>query len=316
MLRPIRRWRILLATLLAVLLLAAIPGVALLLLRTQPDTTADSYPYPPNGRQLIALGLTGQPAAGAQAMPVAVDRVLVDGTQTVVQFHLAAQESGQAVILPQITMHDEQGQRYQEREGGIGGGGLAPDRMGFLSGLLAVFSPLAHERGFAAFASLPSGTHAALLRIAYGSRTQFVRVPLNLASLRPIASVRLPSVVSALAVTVRVTRLIRVALSEQVDYSVDLPPLAGLPRIRNALYGLGGGRVWPTAGQMNCSPRQQPAGQSRYRIRCAISWSFPAVPPRTPLAIVVSLAPSRARFGARSLGTLVGHTWEVRMVTP
>ena len=317
MLRSIwHRWRVLLAILLAALLMAAIPGAAILLVRTQPGPAADLYPYPPNARQLIALGLTGQPGARAQGVPVAVDRVLVDGTQTVVQFHLAAQESGRPVSLPQIVLRDDTGQSYQEREGGIGGGALAPDRMGFLSGLLAAFGPAANERGFAAFASLPAGTHTAILRIAYGSRIQFLRVPLNLAALRRIPSVRLPPTVSALGVSVRITGLARVATSEQIDYSVDLPPLTGLPRIRNALYGAGGGRVWPTAGQMTCNPRQQPAGQPRYRIRCALSWSFPAVPAGTPLAVAVSLAPSRARFGAKSLGVLARHIWTVRMVTP
>lgn len=317
MLRSIRRrWRILLAILLAVLLLAAIPGAAILLVRAQPGTAADLYPYPPNARQLIALGLTGQPAAGAQDVPVVIDRVLVDGTQTVVQFHLAAQESGQQVVLPQIALRDDAGTLYQEREGGIGGGALAPDRMGFLSGLLAVFSPLAHERGFAAFASLPAGTHAALVRIAYGARTQFVRVPLNLTALRRIASKQLPPLVSALGTSVRVTGLVRVALSEQIDYTVDLPPLTGLPRIRNVLYGAEGGRLWPTAGQMTCDPRQQPPGRVHYRIRCAISWSFPALPAGTHLAIAVSLAPSRDKAGAKILGALAYHSWTVRMVTP
>ena len=311
-----RRWRVLLALLLAALLLAAIPGVAILLVRTQPGAAADLYPYPPNARQLIALGLTGKPGPRAQDAPVSIDRVLVDGTQTVVQFHLAAQESGRPVLLPQIALRDEAGTAYQELEGGIGGGTLAPGRLGFVSGLLAAFGPAASERGFAAFAPLPAGARMALLRVAYGARTQFVRVPLNLVALRRIASARLPATVSAFGVSVRVTGLVRVATSEQVDYSVDLPPLAGLPRIRNALYGLGGGRVWPTAGQMSCSPRQPPPGRPRYRIRCAISWSFLAVPARTPLTIVVSLAPSRAKFGARSVGALAGHTWTVRMATP
>ena len=310
------RARIALAALLAALLLAAIPGVAILLVRAQPGTAADLYPYPPNARQLIGLGLTGQPAAGAQDVPVAIDRVLVDGTQTVVQFHLAAQESGKQVVLPQIALRDDAGTLYQESEGGIGGGALAPDRMGFLSGLLAVFSPPARERGFAAFASLPAGTHAALVRVAYGARTQFVRVPLNLTALRRIASKQLPPIVSALGTSVRVTGLVRVAISEQIDYTVDLPPLSGLPRVQNALYGAGGGRLWPTAGQMSCDPRQQPPGRTLYRIRCAISWSFPALPAGTPLTIAVSLAPSRDKTGAKILGALAHRTWTVRMVTP
>jgi len=70
---------------LLLLFVAAAAGAALTARPTSTGLALD--PNIPNERALIALGLSGAPGPGEPTHPIAVDRVLVDGAATYVQFH-------------------------------------------------------------------------------------------------------------------------------------------------------------------------------------------------------------------------------------
>ncbi len=75
------------------LLFVAVAARVALTARTLPPGLALD-PNIPNEQALIALGLSGTPGPGQPTHPIAVDRVLVDGTATYVQFHLTGDWGG------------------------------------------------------------------------------------------------------------------------------------------------------------------------------------------------------------------------------
>ena len=98
---------------LLLLFVAVAAGVALTARTTSPELALD--PNIPNERALIALGLSGTPGLGQPTHPIAVDRVLVDGAATYVQFHLTGDWGGPGEPhAPQgnpadVTLSDDQG---------------------------------------------------------------------------------------------------------------------------------------------------------------------------------------------------------------
>ena len=67
------------------LLVAVAAGIALLTRLAVADVPLDSHI--PHEQALIDVGLSGVPGPDQPTAPIAVDRVLVDGAATYVQFH-------------------------------------------------------------------------------------------------------------------------------------------------------------------------------------------------------------------------------------
>lgn len=77
---------------LALLLVAAAAALALMARPASRESALD--PNIPHEQALIALGLSGAPGPAQPTHPIAVDRVLVDGAATYVQFHLTGDWGG------------------------------------------------------------------------------------------------------------------------------------------------------------------------------------------------------------------------------
>jgi len=91
--------------LLLVLLLVAAAGAALLIRPAAVTVPLD--PNIPNEQALIDAGLSGVPAPRQPTSPIAIDRVLLDGAATYVQYHIAGPHAPQGDPTPTLT--DDQG---------------------------------------------------------------------------------------------------------------------------------------------------------------------------------------------------------------
>lgn len=92
-------------TALLLLLVAAATGIAFI---AHPAATAIPLdPHIPNEQALIDAGLSGAPPSGQPTRPIAVDRVLVDGAATYVQYHMATPSGPPSDPSP--TLADDQG---------------------------------------------------------------------------------------------------------------------------------------------------------------------------------------------------------------
>lgn len=139
-------------------------------------------PHIPNERALIAQGLSGTPAPGQPAGPIAVDRVLDDGVATYIQFHTTSTLDFRGDWLPRVA--DDSGAVLD-----AGVGGAVP-----WTGWDVPFAPLSAlpwdrlpwhppvlRRGFITVqGALPLTARAAVIRFPFG---ETVRVPLNLSAL-------------------------------------------------------------------------------------------------------------------------------------
>jgi len=141
-------------------------------------------PNLPNEQALIARGLSGVPGSDQPTQPVAVDRVVVDGAQTYVQYHITDHMDWLgpgfgADPLPVLTddrsipvaQKGAAGSLWMER-------GLAP-----IPSWLP-WRPPTIRRGDLIMGSLPAAAHGAILRFAGG---ESVHVPLDL---HPLATLR------------------------------------------------------------------------------------------------------------------------------
>ncbi len=188
--RPPRPRASLLVGGLLLLLVAAAAGIALVVRPAVAVVPLD--PTIPNGHLLIARGLSGVPDPGQPTTPIAVDRVVTDGTTTYVQFHTSASAT---------------------RPGGLFWSSFSP-RLSDDTGTLVTFnwvlssaspqaplpalpfpvpswfpwSPSVVTRGTLVLGPLPPTARAAVLRfdqLGRGVGTgETVRIPLNLAALR------------------------------------------------------------------------------------------------------------------------------------
>lgn len=166
----------------------------MLLLRPgQPPLLLD--PHIPNEQQLIALGLSGTPGPGQPARPVTVDRVLVDGVATYVQYHMTIRP-GAPESDPAPTLTDDKGVPAPgDQFSGISSlsGWTLPPLPSWVP-----WHPRTIERGVIILGPLPSSARAAVLQFgapngppipcgAGGScapgAIETVRVPLNLRAL-------------------------------------------------------------------------------------------------------------------------------------
>jgi len=176
-----RRPRVpLLVTVLVLALVAAAAGVTL---ATRP--AAAGVPLDagiPNGRVLIARGLSGVPGRGQPIAPIAVDRVTTDGIATYVRFHSTVPLGGSVDSFPQL--YDDTGALVTYGDTASYDDGVpwwarllsrAFPRLGFAGPMRAV----------AMLGPLPLTARAAVLRFGVGNG-ETVRVPLTLAALRRV----------------------------------------------------------------------------------------------------------------------------------
>jgi hypothetical protein len=160
-------------------------GSALVLARLLAPSGPVLDSHIPNEQWLINEGLSGTPGP-SQAGPMIVDRVLVDGAATYVQFHLTG-AAGQIryaplpLLLP--TLYDDR--RTRVNEGTMGSIDRADGALPLPGGPLPLpgwvpWHPPVDQRGYAIFGPLRAGARAAILRFASG---ETVTVPLHLGAL-------------------------------------------------------------------------------------------------------------------------------------
>jgi len=163
---------------LLVLLVAVGGGLALAVRPAGPAVPLDAGI--PNGRLLIARGLSGVPGRGQPVAPITVDRVATDGAATYVRFHSTVPLGGSVDPFPQL--YDDTGTLVN-----YGGAASYDDGVPWVTRLLSRAFPrlgsAGPTRGIATLGPLPPTAHAAVLRFMGG---ETVRVPLNLATLRRV----------------------------------------------------------------------------------------------------------------------------------
>jgi len=136
----------------------------------------------PNGRVLIARGLSGVPGRGQPIAPIAVDRVTTDGAATYVRFHSTVPLGGSVDPFPQL--YDDTG-TVVNYEGGASYDDGVPWWARLLSRAFPRLGSSGPTRGVATLGPLPLTARAAVLRFGVGNG-ETVRVPLNLAALRRV----------------------------------------------------------------------------------------------------------------------------------
>ncbi len=157
------------------LILAVAAGLVLLIRPASAGIALD--PNIPHERALIDAGLSGAPGPGQPAVPVAVDRVLVDGAATYIQY---------CIIQPLGTVDDLSPALTDD-----GGTSLNAASSRFLSppGLALPFPlpawlpwrPMVSRRAATIIdAPLPAAARAAVLRFDGPGAHETVRVPLDL----------------------------------------------------------------------------------------------------------------------------------------
>lgn len=131
-------------------------------------------PHIPNEQILIAEGLSGTPGPDQPTRPIAVDRVLVDGAATYVQYHLTGSLPRGSDMLPALT--DDRGTAITS--GAFGGVSASQGAMA-LPAWFPWHSPVI-QRGYDILGPLPATARAAVLRFTDG---ETVRVSLDLRAL-------------------------------------------------------------------------------------------------------------------------------------
>ncbi len=149
-------------------------------------------PHIPNGRLLIARGLSGVPAPGQPTAPIAVDRVVTDGATTYVQVHTSASLAPGSPFWSSFSprLSDDTGTMVTSNWSLISASPQAtlPALPFPVPSWFPWRSPSVVTRGTLVLGPLPPTARAAVLRfdqLGRGVGTgETVRIPLNLAALR------------------------------------------------------------------------------------------------------------------------------------
>ncbi len=127
----------------------------------------------PNGRVLIARGLSGVPSRGQPVAPITVDRVATDGAATYVRFHSTVPLGGPGDPFPQL--YDDTG-TVVNYGGGISYDDGVPWWVRLLSRAFPKLGSPGPTRGLVTLGPLPLTARAAVLRFGVGNG-ETVRVP-------------------------------------------------------------------------------------------------------------------------------------------
>jgi len=166
------------ALLVACLLLLLVAAATSLALLAPPVAVGASLdPNIPHERALIDAGLSGTPGPGQPAVPVAVDRVLVDGAATYIQYRIIQPLGTIDDLSPALT--DDRGTTLNVGSSGF----LSPPSLTLPFPLPAwlPWRPMVNRRAVTIIdAPLPATARAAVLRFDGPGAHETVRDPLDL----------------------------------------------------------------------------------------------------------------------------------------
>ena len=265
-------------------------------------------PHIPNEQALIDAGLSGTPQPNQPTSPLAVDRVLVDGAATYVQFHLT-ESSGPHLVLPRVTISDDQGGLLNATSRGS-----APFSSGwaslFLSPLLAWSPwrpPLLRRGYYIVDAPLPATARAAVLHIVTRGGPvvwETVRVPLNLRALVR-QSVSHPRTLRVLNVAQGLTMSVAEITDTHLilEYSPDGAPMPA------SLTSASGTIIHLTNLGSSCG------GSTTSGLSCRAIWIFPPQRRGTRLTLTI---PAFELTATAALGTgiVVHGPWRSLFLAP
>lgn len=178
--RPLRLRVALLVVGILLLLVAAAAGISLALRPSAAGVPLD--PSIPHERALIAAGLSGTPGPGQPMAPVAVDRILVDGVATYIQYHIIQPLGTRDDLSPSLT--DDHGTPLNAASSDI----FYPPGLTLPFPLPAwlPWRPMVSRRAVAIIdAPLPATAPAAVLHFDGPGVHETVCVPLDLRALAP-----------------------------------------------------------------------------------------------------------------------------------
>ncbi len=164
--RPRRRATVRGAALL-LLLVAAAAGISLAVRPVATSVPLD--PHIPHEQALIDAGFAGTPGPGQPTAPFAIDRVLVDGAATYVQYHMAVPVGTPLYPLPALPiLADDRGVPVPV----FGGDRFSASGVSSESGWTLLFAlpawvpwhPTTVRRFYVILPPLPAGARAAVLR--------------------------------------------------------------------------------------------------------------------------------------------------------
>ncbi len=167
----------LLCAALMLLLVAVAAGIALLTRLAVADVPLDSHI--PHEQALIDVGLSGVPGPDQPTAPIAVDRVLVDGAATYVQFHRTGSLSSQSDPIPAIFDAQIYGAYYDGFSSSSGW------TLPLALPSWVPWHPPTTQHGYAILGPLPASAHGVVLqfdgpgRLNGLGRGETVRVPLG-----------------------------------------------------------------------------------------------------------------------------------------
>jgi len=329
--RPHRRAPLRAAALLC-LLVAAAAALALLVRPAAAAVPLD--PHIPHEQALLDAGFVGVPRPDQPDAPVAVDRVLVDGAATYVQYHMAVLVGAPIYPLPAPpTLADDRGvpvpvyggDRFSASDVSSAAGWTLPVALP----AWVPWHPTTVRRFYAVLPPLPAPARAAILRFGFtaGPPVEAIYVHLDprAAALRrrahPGTTARAAGVTLALR-DLGVTHL-------TYTYTYAHPYLV-LPRIvlptpgpdpftplRDALRDAAGRAVPAVARPTICATGTRV-------LRCAITIVFPPQPPGTRLTLAISavqldplgLLKGRPGFVKARSGPPMRGLWRLPVVIP
>jgi hypothetical protein len=302
---------------LLLLLLAAAAGIALLVRPAAAGVPLD--PNIPHEQALIDAGLSSTPGLDQPTAPIAVDRVLVDGAATYVQYHMVAPRSTPSDPLP--TLVDDQGVPVT---GDAYSGVSSPSDWTLPVPLPAwvPWHPAPIQRGYIILAPLPATARAAVLQFgAPGGPPspgagETIRVPLGPRSimLRRVAYLRVTARAAGLTLALRDLGVAHVTYTYAPRGGPSSP--RGL-----SSYGLNGGHD-PTAPLLVAAGRAVPAAvlstvctTSADGLRCAITVVFPPQPPGARLTLTIRAVQVSSPFARITQRPLQG-LWRLPFTVP
>jgi len=293
----------------ALALVAAATGIALAV--RPPGAGVPLDPTIPHEAVLIARGLSGAPRPGQPDVPVAVDRVVIDGATTYVQFHTTSTYTPRSPVEPSFfpRLSDDTGTPVNAN---------AELRFSPPPALPVPFPvpswfpwrPSVVTRGVLTLGPLPPTARAAVLHFfptvgPLGAPGEMVRVPLNLAALRRVPAYSGPLVQHA-GLTLRVAAARDTGLVVGYGLSDDLTSLVilGGVTLRDAR-----GHAVPLTAQSNACAG---GGLPDVQLTCRQVWAYPLQPRGARLTLTIQSFSS----ATRSASPIGPGPWQLPVTIP